>query len=187
MILESLDIYPKDGENEMDYYRQALEIKRLPSNTWPEIERVTGYSRPVLYRHSRILSLDDDLLYLATLYRLPEASLRDIVTSPKERQRGMLQALINERLASSEEARSGQEVPSGEKGKKPPPSRPGPSLRRKRAERLLLALKPLIRQSQADAGYGQIAGDLNALLEDGSREVVAAALQSLARGLREKA
>ena len=180
MILESLDIYPKDGENEMDYYRQALEIKRLPSNTWPEIERVTGYSRPVLYRHSRILSLPDDLLYLATLYRLPEASLRDIVTSPKERQREMLLALIEERLAPEEGAGTGRTA-SPSTGEKSSPPKPGPNARRKRAERFLYSLNPLIRQSQADGSFDQVAEDLSALLDPDDRKAVARALKSLAK------
>jgi hypothetical protein len=185
MILESLDIYPEDGEDEMDYYRRALQIKRLPSNTWPEIERITGYSRPVLYRHSRILSLPDDLLYLATLYRLPEAVLRDIVTSPPDRQRGMLLSVIEERLAQSEESRAGG-TSSSQEGVKSNSSDPSPNLRRKRAERLMLALKPLIRQSQADDGFDRIAEDLSALLDPQGRKTVAAALRSLAQGLRDR-
>jgi len=44
MILESQDIYPEDNEEEMAYYRRALQVNRLPSGTWPEIERVTGCS-----------------------------------------------------------------------------------------------------------------------------------------------
>jgi hypothetical protein len=183
MILESLDIFPEQGEDELAYYRRALQIKRLPSNTWPEIERVTGFSRPVLYRHSRILSLPDDLLYLATLHRLPEAVLRDIVTSPKERQRKMVLAVIEERLASSEDSKAGGTSPS-EEGVKSNSPNPSPNLRRKRAERLLLALKPLLKQSQADEGFDQIAEDLSALLDPDSRKAVAAALRSLAQGLR---
>jgi len=43
------------------------------------------------------LTLDDHLLYLATLYRLPEGALREIVLEPKDHQQEMVQKAIQER------------------------------------------------------------------------------------------
>jgi len=179
LILESLGIFPADGENEMHYYRKVLQIPRLPSRTWPEIERVTGYSRPVLYRHYRLLSLPDEFLYLATLYRIPEFALREIVTAPPEKQREKMESIIAEQ-SGSQAASDPDEAASPDESKH---NMPAASLTRKRAERLLLALRPLIKQSQADGGYKQIAGELSALLEPDGRKVVAAAFRNLAQGM----
>jgi hypothetical protein len=180
MILESLDIYPLEREDEVAYYRRALQIKRLPSNTWPEIERVTGYSRPVLYRHLRILSLDDDLLYLATLHRLPESALRAIVTSPRERQRRMVLDAIEERLA-----------PAGDSGL-PESAAAGPSFQAKTAKRadqnLARRTQALLRQLEKQAlqqgDLGGVASELSTLLGPDGADAAAGMFESLASGLR---
>jgi hypothetical protein len=180
MILESLDLYPQEREDELAYYRRALQIKRLPSNTWPEIERVTGFSRPVLYRHLRILSLDDDLLYLATLYRLPESALREIVTSPREGQRRLVLTAIKERQAPP--------VDSGGAGS----SASSPDSASKAADRshqdLARRAQSLIKQLEKQAGQegdlGGVASELSALLGPEGSSSAAETFESLAAGLR---
>ena len=113
MILESQDIYPEDNEAELAYYRRALQVNRLPSGTWPEIERLTGCSRSVLYRHLRILTLDDQLLYLASLSRLPEGALRAIVPEPGDHHQALVQQAIQERRGQVLEGEQpGQKKPS---------------------------------------------------------------------------
>jgi hypothetical protein len=161
MILESQDIYPEDNEEEMAYYRRALQVNRLPSGTWPEIERVTGCSRSVLYRHLRILTLDDHLLYLATLYRLPEGALREIVLEPRDHQQEMVQKAIQERWGQVLEG----EQP-GQKNKSKPRSSPTDTeVRHKLADRITSLLGPLSKQSKSDGNLDQVAKELSVILD----------------------
>ena len=184
MILESLDIYPEENEDELAYYRRALQINRLPSGTWPEIERLTGKSRPVLYRHLHILTLDDDLLYLATLHRLPEGALRDIVTvdSPKQRRR-MLLGAVDDVLGRTGAVQTG----GGERQRQ----RPGRAARteadqpRKLAGRALSLLDSLLKQGRVDGNYDRVAAEISANIEDAEAlDTVAAVFKSLASSLR---
>jgi hypothetical protein len=70
------------GENEMDYFRQALD-GCLPHGIWPKLERIVGFARPHLVRHLHILNLSDELLYLSSLDRVEERRLRVIVAAPQ--------------------------------------------------------------------------------------------------------
>jgi hypothetical protein len=184
MILESLDIYPEENEDELAYYRRALQINRLPSGTWPEIERLTGKSRPVLYRHLHILTLDDDLLYLATLHRLPEGALRDIVTvdSPEKRRR-MLLGAVDDVLGRTGAVQTG----GGEMQRQ----RPGRAARteadqpRKLAGRALSLLDSLLKQGQLDGNYDRVAAEISANIEDAEAlDTLAGVFESLASSLR---
>jgi hypothetical protein len=164
MILESQDVYPEDNEDEMSYYRRALQVNRLPSGTWPEIERITGFSRPVLYRHLRLLALDDELLYQATLYRLPEGALREIVLQPKEHQREMVQRAIQERWGQVLEGmQPGLEDPKDQGKPRGAPS--DTDARHKLARRITSVLGPLSKQGESDGNFDQVAKELSALLD----------------------
>jgi hypothetical protein len=178
MILESMDIYPADGEDEMVYYRKALRYDRLPRHTWPEIERLTGYSRPVLYRHLHLLELDDDLLYLAILYRLPEGALRDIITAPTGERRGMVLALIEKHLSTSDsESRAHAEREASNKGG----SQPDPLAYQKSMRKFILSLKPF-----ADGDYDRAAEEISRILTPENLDIVASILSSLANKLRQR-
>lgn len=165
MILESLDIYPEEGENELSYYRRALNIQRLPAGIWAEIKRLTGHSRPVLYRHLCILSLSDELLYWATLYRLPERVLRDIVTAPHEKQRGMILRVIDEKQQLAEEA-SGLEQGKSRTAKKAPRSRSAAGVNRRLAAQVFSIVKSITKQGKESRVYDEIAAELSLLLKD---------------------
>ena len=180
LILILLDKHPEpDGVNEMDYYRQALQVKRLPSGTWPTVERIVGLSRPYLHRHLKILSLDDELLYLASLYRLEERRLREILAAPKKHQRGLLLAAIDEQLSSADLERAVQEAdaPVGSRG---PRTSPGPY--RQAANRIKSLLKTI---HQEDMDYDHVAGEFSAMLRDPQDlEIAADSLEALADSLR---
>lgn len=182
LILILLDNHPEpDGASELDYYRQALQIKRLPSGTWPTVERIVGLSRPYLHRHLQILALDDELLYLASLYRLEERRLREIVAAPKKQQRGLVLAAIEEQLSSADLERAVQEseVATGSRG---PRTSPGPH--REAANRIKAWLK-MIRQAEFDMDYDHVAGELSSMLRDPQDlEIAADSLEALADSLR---
>lgn len=182
LILILLDSHPEpDGANEMDYYRQALRVKRLPSGTWPTVERIVGLSRPYLHRHLQILTLDDDLLYLASLYRLEERRLREIVAAPKKRQRGLMLAAIEEQLSSADLERAAQE-PEMTKQHRGPRTSSGPH--RQVANRIKSWLRA-IHQPGFDMDYDHVAGELSAMLRDPQDlEIAAESLEALADSLR---
>jgi hypothetical protein len=79
-----------------------------------ELERIVGFARPHLVRHLQILNLSDELLYLASLYRVDERRLRVIVAAPKQQQRGLLLSALEEQL-SSEDLESAVEKHKGDK------------------------------------------------------------------------
>jgi hypothetical protein len=109
LILLQLDQQPDPEMEELTYFRQALQIKKLPAGIWQGIIRVIGLSRPVLYRHLQILKLDDDLLYMASLYRLEEGRLRQILAAPINQQRKLVLMAIEEpRLTGDDLAGIGQ-------------------------------------------------------------------------------
>lgn len=182
LILILLDHHPEpDGANELDYYRQALQIKRLPSGTWPTVERIVRLSRPYLHRHLQILALDDELLYLASLYRLEERRLREIIAAPKKRQRGLLLAAIEEQLSSADLERAAQETEPA-RGSRSARTSPGPH--RQAAIRVKSWLK-VMHQSGADADYDRVAGELSAMLRDPQDlEIAADSLEALAHSVR---
>jgi len=180
LILILLDKHPDpDGENEMDYYRQALQVKRLPSGTWPTVERIVGLSRPYLHRHLQILTLDDDLLYLASLYRLEERRLREILAAPKKHQRSLLLAAIDEQLSSADLERAVQEteMPVGSRG-----ARTSPGPHRQAANRIKSLLRTI---HQENMDYDHVAGELSSMLRDPQDlEIAADSLEALADSLR---
>lgn len=182
LILILLDRHPEpDGASELDYYRQVLQIKRLPSGTWPTVERIVGLSQPYLHRHLQILALDDELLYLASLYRLEERRLREIVAAPKKQQRGLLLAAIEEQLSSADLERAVQETKTPKEGRGPRTS-PGPH--RQAATRIKSWLK-MIHQPGYNVNYDRVAGELSALLRDPQDlEIAAESLEALANSLR---
>jgi hypothetical protein len=179
MILESQDIYPEDNEAEMAYYRRALQTNRLRSGTWPEIERITGYSRTVLYRHLRLLALDDELLYLSTLYRLPEGALRDIVLQPKEKQKDLVIQAIQERWGEIVEGGAGG---NGRRSKKKAaaPAAGVEEARRRLADRVTALLGPLTKQSRADGNLDEVALELASRLDREAARAAARMFETLA-------
>lgn len=180
LILE--EKYPDpEAANELDYYRQVLKIPRLPNRTWPELERIVGLSRPHLVRHLQILTLSDELLYLASLYRVEERRLRVIVAAPKPQQRGLLLAALEEKLSSEDLERAVEERQvSGRKAK----SHTAPGVHRQMASRVKSWLK-IIQRPGFDRNYDRVATELSVLLKDPKElELAAKNLESLAASLR---
>ena len=187
MILESQDIYPQENEAETAYYRRALQATRLPSGTWPEIERITGYSRTVLYRHLRILALDDDLLYMATLYRLPEGVLREIVLQPAARQKELVYGAVRERWGEDLEGNAPNA--GGRRSKKKPADAPVGSAETQR--RLANKVPPLLnllgKEGQSSGNFHGIAKELALMLDRRQMLTAADTLEALAADMRKAA
>lgn len=166
--------------NEMDYYRQALD-GRLPHGIWPELERMVGFARPHLVRHLQILNLSDELLYLASLYRVEERRLRVIVAAPKQQQRELLLAALEEQLSSEDLERAVEEKKMRGKNDR---SRTAPGVYRQMASRVKSLLK-FTRQSGFDNNYDRVATELSTLMKDpNDLEQAARKLESLAASLR---
>jgi len=164
LILLQLDIHPNpDLEDDLDYFRQVLDIKRLPNNTWPPVEKRMKLSRPVLERHLQILQLPNELIYLAKLYDVPEGRLREIIAAPRDAQREMLFMAIEEDLTARElkervDAQRG--TSRAGRGRKP-----SPSTHKKAASRLRSFLK-LARQRDFSQGYEAVAAEYSAATQD---------------------
>ncbi|MFZ1041866.1 MAG: hypothetical protein WCA79_08520 [Anaerolineales bacterium] len=182
LILVLENHYPDPAaENEMDYYRQVLKIDRLPHKTWPELERIVGMKRPHLVRHLQILALSDELLYLASLYRVEERRLRVILSAPKQQQRGLLLHALEEKLSSEDIERAVEEKKTDGKNAGP---HTAPGVHRQMASRLKSWLR-LMHQSGFDRNYDRVATELSVLLKDPKDlEWAAKNLESLAASLR---
>jgi hypothetical protein len=193
LILLQLGKQPDPDMNELAYYRQALAIKKLPAGLWLEVHRVIGLSRPVLYRHLQLLRLDDELLYLASLYRLEEGRLRQIVTAPASQQRNLVLAAIQEPHLTGEDlggiAQAGETSPEGysetlqraraRKGPRPPL---GPH--RQLAVRVKSMLN-LLGHPDFDGDLDEVASELSGLYRNPeSLESAAEYLEALAASLR---
>ena len=180
LILALQNIEPAPDQTELDFFRQALEI-RMPRGLWPEIKRVINLDRSYLYRHLQILKLDDQLLYLASIYRLDEYRLREIVSAPTGKRRGMMLSAIEEKLTQADLARLAQSDADGETNKKATTA-PGPH---RRAASRVKSLFKFLNQPSSDKDFDEVASELSALLRDPD-ELIATAdiLERLAESLR---
>jgi hypothetical protein len=182
LVLELMDIHPGSNQSEYEYFHRALENRRLPSGTWPKIEQLTGLDRSYLYRHLQILSLDEELLYLASLYRINEARLREIVAAPAELQRALMFAAIDEQLTASELAEAAVNPPGEE-----PPAR-APSNSRDPYRRAASRLKSMLRLVSGPSSrldFDRVANEFSALLQDpADLEAAADSLEQLAASIR---
>jgi len=159
---------------------QALD-DRLPHGIWPELERIVGFARPHMVRHLQILKLSYELLYLASLYRVPERRLRVIVAAPKNQQRELLLSTIEEQM-SSEEIERAVEVKS--KSSKNTSQRARPVVYRQMASRVKSLLK-FTQQSDFDRNYDRVATELSSLMKDPNElDQAAKQLENLAVSLR---
>ena len=180
LILALQNIEPTPDQNELDYCRQALEI-RMPRGLGPEIKRVINLDRSYLYRHLQILRLDDQLLYLASIYRLEEYRLREIVAAPVGKRHGMMASAIEEKLTQADLARLAQSDTDEETEKKTTTA-PGPH--RKLASRVKSLFNFAIQPS-FDQNFDEVASELSALLRDpNDLTLTADILERLAESLR---
>jgi len=102
LILLHLGISPDKDEPDNDYFRRVLEIKKLPNGTWEEIQKVISYERTYLGKHLQLLALDDESLYKASQYRLPEGLLRGIISAPRSDQPALIDEAIRRILANED-------------------------------------------------------------------------------------
>jgi hypothetical protein len=180
LILALQNIEPTPDQNELDYCRQALEI-RMPRGLGPEIKRVINLDRSYLFRHLQILRLDDQLLYLASIYRLEEYRLREIVAAPVGKRHGMMASAIEEKLTQADLARLAQSD-TDEETKIKTTTAPGPH--RKLASRVKSLFNFAI-QSSFDQNFDEVASELSALLRDpNDLTLTADILERLAESLR---
>ena len=112
LILLHLGISPDKGEPDNDYFRRVLEIKKLPNGTWEEIQKVISYERTYLGKHLQLLALDDESLYKASQYRLPEGLLRGIISAPRSDQPALIDEAIRRILANEDTNQPEPEQPS---------------------------------------------------------------------------
>lgn len=181
LILLALEIEPDpEGESDLDYYRRVLAIKRLPSGTWPPVERQLGLSRPTLERHLQILRLPDELVYQAKLYDVPEGRLREIVAAPADQQAALLELAIAEDLT----ARELQAAREARAPRRQPQRRPAQTPHRQAAGRLRAFVR-LARRGDFHAGYEAVASEFSVGARD-PQELLEAAehLEEQARWLR---
>lgn len=106
LILERLRRFPLGAPAPADdgyaYFRQVLEIPRLPNGIWDEVGPLMQLSRRRMAQILSILRLPGPLLDLADLYDLPDGTLRLILSRPEEQWGALLQHAIEERLAAKE-------------------------------------------------------------------------------------
>jgi len=181
LILMRLDMHPDPAlDDDLDYFRQVLKIKRLPNGTWPPIEKQMRLSRPVLERHLQILKLSTELIYLAKLYDVPEGRLREIIAAPKSAQKEMLLLAIEQDLTARElHARVEQQSTQ-----RPPRHKSALSTHLKAASRLRAFLK-LARRRDFSAGYEPVAVEFSAAAQNADELIeVAEHLEEQAHWLR---
>jgi hypothetical protein len=181
LILMRLDIYPDpEMEDDLDYFRQVLKVKRLPNGTWPPIEKQMRLSRPVLERHLQILRLSSELVYLAKLYDVPEGRLREIVSAPRNQQKEMLLLAIEADL-TARELRQHAEQHKTQPG---PRRKTALSTHSQAASRLRSFLK-LARRRDFRQGYEPVAVEFSAAVQNAEELIeVAEHLEEQAHWLR---
>jgi hypothetical protein len=190
LILLQLDQQPNPEMDELTYFRQALKIKKLPAGIWQGIIRVIGLSRPVLYRHLQLLKLDDELLYMASLYRLQEGRLRQILAAPINQQRRLILIAIEEpRLTGDDLAGIAQTTGDNDedtRGQVKP--RKGAHTPLGPHHQLAVRVKSmlsLVRQPEFDGNLDEVASELSSLYRDShDLETAADHLEALAASLR---
>lgn len=183
LVLELMDVRPDPAASEYAYFHRAIETRRLPSGTWPRVEQLTGLDRSYLYRHLQILSLDEELLYLASLYRINEARLREIVAAPRERQRALMYAAIDEQLTASELAQAVEQPAGDARSTSVSPDKNKDPYRRA-ASRLKSALR-LVSGPDGRLDSDRLANAFSTLLQDpADLDAAADSLEGLAASLR---
>ena len=193
LILLQLEQLPDPEMDELTYFRQALNIKKLPNGVWQGIIRVIGLSRPVLYRHLQLLKLDDDLLYMASLYRLEEGRLRQILAAPIDQQRRLILMAIEEpRLTGDDLAGIAQttgDLPENFEGARgQAKSRKGAHTSLGPHRQLAVRVKSmlsLVNRPEFDGNLDEVASELSSLYRDPhDLETAADHLEALAASLR---
>jgi hypothetical protein len=168
LILMQMDIAPEpEIEDDVDYFRQVLKIKRFPNGTWPPIEKLVGKSRPTLERHLKILQLPTRLLYLAKLHDLPEGRLREILQAPPENHEQLIQLAIEEDRTARELRAIVDNLPAAKAAARPiaPGRRPQPNIHQKAASRMRSYWR-LARRRDFDFDYEAVAVELSSSSED---------------------
>ncbi len=183
LILGFQNIEPAEGQRDWEYYRQALEV-RVPRGIWPEIQNIIKLDRSYLYRHLQILGLDDELLYWASVYRLDERHLREILAAPRDLQRDMMVAAVEGGMTHAElaSAAASAEVRGEEAGL----SRVAPGPHRQLAGRVRAILK-VVQEPEFDQDFDRVASELSAELGDAAAmQYIAEVLDRLSASLRKK-
>lgn len=192
LILLQLDQQPDPEMDELTYFRQALKIKKLPAGIWQGIIRIVGLSRPVLYRHLQLLKLDDELLYMASLYRLEEGRLRQILAAPLDQQRRLVLLAIEEPHLTGDDlagiAQTGADLSYEEEARARVKSRKGAHTPLGPHRQLAVRVKSmlsLVSRPEFDGNLDEVASELSGLYRD-PRDLDAAAdqLEALAASLR---
>ncbi len=168
LILMQMDVQPDpEIEDDVDYFRQVLKIRRLPNGTWPPIKKLVGLSRPSMERHLNILRLPTRLLHLAKLHDLPEGRLREILSAPPGEHEQLVRLAIEEDRTARELRAIVDSLPATETAGKPVGAgrRPAGTVQQKAAGRLRSYFR-LARRRDFDFDYEAVSVELSASSED---------------------
>lgn len=94
---------PSHPGDEYDYFRQARN-QRMPAGLWDKVTPVMQLTRPRMVQLLNILLLPTPLLELADRHRLPERTLREILTLPERTWEQQILTAIQQRTAENGES-----------------------------------------------------------------------------------
>ena len=117
LILEHENIFPHQAiDGEMDYFRKALSIRKIPRETINLLKDKLGVTPEEINRYLSFLELPDEILYDTILYRMPETMLSDILILPKKQQENVFLSKIKdlEMQLQAEQKKNGAEIQADE-------------------------------------------------------------------------
>ncbi len=147
----------------LDYLRQVLTIRKLPAGSWEAVQRQIPRSRQHLSRILNILRLPDELLYLASIHKLPEKTLRAVLEADPPRWDDLIRAALIENFTAAEvaEAVSYERAPV-----KTQKTHSGVLTVHQKAASRVLSLVKLTHQNEFGHNYLEVAGLISAGLAD---------------------
>ncbi len=104
LLLEKLGIQPEGGlpVDGYEYFRQVLEINRLPNGVWEQIIPIMNLSRRRMAQIISVLRMPSELLDLADMYAVPDTTLRAIMDYPEEQWGSILFRAIESQYTAEE-------------------------------------------------------------------------------------
>jgi len=190
LILSHLEMHPDpDLVDEYEYFRQVLDVKRLPQGLWSQIEGVMGIRRPQMVRLLNLLAMPTPLLVQADLYRVPERVLREILSLPPADWPNALDAAIQQKLTNEEIADLADEQPLGAVAKEAEePARKIQQTAHQKAARRIKSFLRLASRRDVRSAISIVATELAVELQD-PQEILYATelLEELAAHLRMRA
>ncbi len=182
LILLQLQVEPDpDLLDDLDYFRQVNQVGRLPNGTWPPIAKQMKMSRTLMQRHLNILNLPTELVYLAKLYDVPEARLREVLAAPPEDWSDLLYLALDPAKTAEDIRRAAQGSTSAKKKRAAAGNPSAPE----RAASRVRSLMRLLRKDGSKRHHEQIATEYSVAVPRSEDLLLAAdQLEQLARWMR---